>query len=169
MLAGGLVGELGELADELLEDAAHLGVGDGVGVEVDGGELLGHEVEQAGLGEAVDLGVKFEALEDVAHGGGKAVEVGAEVFGDVVLVADDGLEVERRGVEEADAGLFEEEGLGVESGGLALGELGEHGGFGRLQHAVEPAQHGEREDDLAVVRLLVIAAEEVGDGPDKGG
>ena len=57
----------------------------------------------------------------------------------------------------------------VENSARGLGVLGEHGGFGRLQHAVEAAQDGEREDDLAVVRLLVIAAEEVGDGPNKGG
>ena len=41
MLAGRLVRQFGELADQLLEDEAHLGVVDDVGVQVDAGELLG--------------------------------------------------------------------------------------------------------------------------------
>jgi hypothetical protein len=42
---------------------------------------------QAGLGEAVDLGVEVEALEDVAHGRAEGLHVGSQVLGDVVLVA----------------------------------------------------------------------------------
>ncbi|MDP2823101.1 MAG: hypothetical protein Q8O52_10565 [Sulfuritalea sp.] len=109
VLAGGLVRQLGELADQLLEHRAHLRIADGGGVEVDVGELFGDEVEQPGLGRLVDLGVKLEALEDVAHGG-----------------------------------------------------------LGGFQHAVETAQDGERENDLAVFGLLVITAQEIGDGPDEG-
>jgi hypothetical protein len=118
VLAGGLVGKLGELADELLEDRAHLGVADDLGVQVDVGELLGDEVEQAGLGQLVDLGVELEALEDVAHGGREPLHVGAEVLADVVLVAHELLQVERRGVVEELAGLAEQEGLGVHPGGF---------------------------------------------------
>ena len=72
VLAGGLVGQFGELADQLLEHRAHLGVADDVGVQVDVGELLGDQIEQPGLGQPVDLGVEVEALEDVAHGGREA-------------------------------------------------------------------------------------------------
>ena len=100
VLAGGLVGELGELADQLLEDRAHLGVADRVGVQVDVGELLGDQVEQAGLGQPVDLGVEVEALEDVAHGRREGLHVGAQVLADVVLVAHQLLHVERRRVVE---------------------------------------------------------------------
>jgi len=49
VLPGGLVGQLGELAEEFPEDRAHRGVIDGLGVEVDVGELLGDEVEQSRL------------------------------------------------------------------------------------------------------------------------
>jgi hypothetical protein len=55
-------------------------------VQVDVGELLGDEVEQAGLGEAFDLGEEVEALEDVAGGGREALDVGVEVLR-LVLVA----------------------------------------------------------------------------------
>ena len=44
----------------------------------------------------------------------------------------------------------------------------QHCRLGRLQHAVQAPQDCEGEDDLAGVALLVVAAQEVGDGPDKG-
>ena len=47
--------------------------------------------------------------------------------------------------------------------------LRQHLRLGRGQHTVQSAQHGERQDDLAVVGLLVIAAQQIGDGPDEGG
>ena len=36
-------------------------------------------------------------------------------------------------------------------------------------HAFETPQHRKRKDDLAVIGLPVIAAQEVGDRPDEGG
>ena len=169
VLPGGLVRQFGKLADQFLEDRAHLGIADGIGMEVDVGELLGDEVEQAGLGQLVDLGVKLEALENVAHGRRERLHVGAQVFADVVLVAHELLQVERRGVVEELAGLAQQEGLGIQAGRLAGFLLGQHGGLGGFQHAIQAAQDGEGQDDLAVFGLLVVAAQEVGDGPDEGG
>lgn len=40
--------------------------------------------------------------------------------------------------------------------------------FGRLQDRVQPAEDRQREDDLAVLRLLVVPPKEVGDRPDEG-
>ena len=79
VLAGRLVREFGELADQLLEDEAHLGIVDDVGVKVDAGELLGDQIEQVRLGEPVDLDGELEALEDVADVGREALHVGAQV------------------------------------------------------------------------------------------
>jgi hypothetical protein len=42
VIAGGFVGLLGELADQIFEQVAHLGVGHGVGVQIDFGELRRH-------------------------------------------------------------------------------------------------------------------------------
>jgi hypothetical protein len=149
--------------------SAHLRVAHHLGVQVDVRELLGDQVEQPGLGEPVDLRVELEALEDVAHRGRERLDVGAQVLADVVLVAHQLLQVERRRVVEELARTCEQERLGVEPGLGRARLLGQHGGLGRLEHAVEAAQHGERQDDLAVLGLLVVAAEEVGDGPDEGG
>ena len=77
---GGLVGDFGELANQFLEDGAHLGVADGFGVQVDVGELLGDQIQQPGFGQPVNLRVEVEALEDVPHGRGERLHVGEQVL-----------------------------------------------------------------------------------------
>jgi hypothetical protein len=136
-------------------------------MEIDGRELLGDEVEEPCLGEPVDLGVEIEALEDVAHGGREGLQISAQVLGDAVLPAHQRLQVELRRVVEVLPGLAQQEGLGVQPCLLAHGQLGEHGRLGGFQHAVEAPQDGEREDDLAVVGLPIVAAQEIGDRPDE--
>ena len=138
MLSGGLVGKFGELADQFLEHGPHLGIADDLGVKVDVGELLGHQIKQLGLGQPVDLGVKIEALENVSHGGRKRLHVGEEVFLDMVLVAHQLLHVQGRRIEEELPRLAQQERLRVQPGLLSGGQLGQHGGLGLLQHAIEP-------------------------------
>ena len=89
VLAGRLVGQLGEAADQLLVEVAHLQVGDGVGVQVDFAELGEDLVEQVGPVEAADLGGEVELLEHVPGPGGEAGHVGKEVVGDVARVVED--------------------------------------------------------------------------------
>jgi len=45
----------------------------------------------------------------------------------------------------------------------------QHGELGGFQHAIEAAEDAERKDDLAVFGLFLVAAQEIGDGPDEGG
>ncbi len=111
MLPGGLVGDFCELANELFEYQSHLGVGDRLGMEVDVGELFGDQVEELRLGQPIDLGLEFEPLENIANGRGKALNVGVEVFTDVILVPHELLHVERRRVIEELAGLLEQKRL----------------------------------------------------------
>ncbi len=47
--------------------------------------------------------------------------------------------------------------------------LGEDLGLGRCEDRVEAADHRERQDDAPVLGLLVVAAEQIGDGPDEVG
>ncbi len=168
MLPGGLVADFGELADQLLEHPAHGGVVHGLRVQVDVRELLGDQIEQVGLGQPLDLRVEVEALEDVPGRGGEALEVGVQVLPDVVLVAQKLAEVERTRVVEALTGLAQQEGVGVQAGaGFGL-VLGQHRGLRGFEHAVQPAKDREGQDDAAVLGLLVVAAQQVGDGPDEG-
>ncbi len=87
----------------------------------------------------------------------------------MVLVPHDGLQVEGRGVVKLVFRLADQERFGVDAGLGALRQLGHHGGFGGGEDAVEAAEDGEGEDDLAVFGLLEVAAEEVGDRPDESG
>ncbi len=76
----------------------------------------------------------------------------------MVLVADQLPHVHRRCVVEALSCLPEQEGFGVYAGLLFGGVLGQNGFLGGLQDAIEAAKNREGQDDLAVVRLLVVAA-----------
>jgi hypothetical protein len=169
MLPGRLVADFRELADQLFEHEPHLHVADDFGMQVDAGEFLGDLVQQAGLGKPVDLGAEFEALEHVAHRRRERLHVADQVGRNVVGIAHQHLHVEGRGVVEALARLAQQERLRVQTFLQAAGVLFQNGRLGRLQHAIEAPQHGEREDDFAVVGLFVVAAEKVGDGPYEGG
>jgi hypothetical protein len=87
-------------------------------MEIDARELLGHEVEQARLCEPLDLGVKLEPFEDVAHRRGEARDILIEVFPDVILI-----EV----LKKSWPAVLEQERLDVQPRLFAHGLLGEHG------------------------------------------
>ena len=101
-----------EAADQLLEDDAHLVVGDvgrrlaiqafdqaavgvaPVRVQVDLDEAPRHQEQEVGAIEPGDLGLEAEALQDVAHVGGEAVEKAREIGRDLVGVGEELGEVE---------------------------------------------------------------------------
>jgi hypothetical protein len=60
VVAGGLVGQLIEAADEVLEDQPHFLVGNGVRVEVHIAELGDNEIEDIGLAHLLDRASKNE-------------------------------------------------------------------------------------------------------------
>ncbi|MDQ1081472.1 hypothetical protein QE401_003998 [Pseudoroseomonas cervicalis] len=169
VLARRLVGDFREFADQLLEGQAHIVVADLVGVQREGGEALGHLVEQPGLAQPVGLLGEAEALEDVADGRREAADIGVQIGAEIVLVAHQGLQVEGRGVGEGHARDAPQEGLGLDPHGRLGLRLGEHLFLGGRQHAVEAAQHREGQDDPAVFGGLVVAAKQVSHGPDEGG
>ena len=74
---GGLVGQFCELANQLLKHQPHLGVAHRSGVQVNLAELLGDQVQQVGLVEAVHLEVELKALKDVPHRWGERLDIAA--------------------------------------------------------------------------------------------
>ena len=169
VLAGGLVGELGEPADQLLVQVAHLDIRDGLRVQVDFGELSDHLVEHVRAAQSIDLDREVELVDHVLRRRREPADVERERVGDRVRIVEQLRERERAGVEELLAGDGLEDGFEVlDLAGQLLVSL-QDGVFGRLEHAVEPADHGEREDHLAVLGLLVVAAQEVRDRPDERG
>ncbi len=113
VLAGRLVGQLREFADQLLEGQAHVVVVDLARMQIDAGELFGHPVEQPGLGEAVDLDVELEALKDVADGRRERLNISEQILADMIRVAHQPAHVHGRGVEEALLGRAQQERLGI--------------------------------------------------------
>ena len=53
--------------------------------------------------------------------------------------------------------------------GLDGGMLLQHSGLGRREDAIEPAQDGEWQNDLAIFVSLVGASEQITDAPDEVG
>jgi len=185
VLPGLLVVLLVEPADQLLEDGPHrvvveagqldraVTVEDGLRAEVDvrREELLDQRAEGVGLREAGDLVAELKAVEDVLDVRREPVEVVLEVALELLLggprlqVAEREL---RRVVERLTGGLAERGVLVGDSRPVHRGLHVEHGLLGRLQHGVEPAQDGHRQDDVAVLAPHVEVAEDVvGDAPDE--
>jgi hypothetical protein len=65
VVAGGLVGEFVEAADEVLEDEPHLLVRHEFGCRSTSAELGDDEVEDVRLAHLLDLGLELEEVEDV--------------------------------------------------------------------------------------------------------
>jgi len=137
-------------------------------VQVDLGELLDHLIKQAGFGQPVNLGRKLEPFKDVADVGRKGLDVVVKVGPDVVLIAHQLFHVERRDVVEGLPCLAQKEGDRIDPLGGSGGMFGKDRILGRRKDAVEAAQDGQGQDDLGIIRLLVIAAQQVSDRPDEG-
>ncbi len=169
VLAGVLVQRLVELADQLLEDIAHLDVGDLVRVQVYGAKALHHLEEQACLVELGDGVVEVELFEDFAHVGAEAGDVVVQVGGEVGRVGEQTVEgVERRVVEGEAGGAAQ---LRIEILELAL-ELSvdlKDMLLGGLEHAIKAAQDREGQDDVLVLAALEGVADEVCDAPEEVG
>ena len=169
MFARSFVGEFGELANELFEDRTHLRVRHVLRMQIDGGELLADEIEQIRFGEAVDLRVEIKLLEDVAHRWRKPMHIRAQVRAQVVLIAHEFLQIQRRCVVEVMLRRFVQHDLGAKFLLLAALRFFKHRVLRRREHAVKPAQHREGKNDLPVLRLLEIATEQISNRPNERG
>ena len=100
MFTGGLIRKFGKLADQLLKNCAHLGITDGSGVEVDGGELFGNEIKKPGLREFIDLGMKLKALKNITHRRRESLHISPKIFPDMILIAHEHFQIQGRGIVE---------------------------------------------------------------------
>ena len=164
VLARGLVGGGGEAADQVLEEGAHLRVGDGFRGEVDGGELLQDQEEAVVLVQLGDRLVELVVGEQVRHVLGEPVHVGQQVRAEQVRLLQDAVQGEGAEVVErqARAGLHQvvQDEVRMPLGRQLREELPVRG-HDRL-HA---AQDGEREDERAVLVRLEHAPELIRDPP----
>lgn len=167
VLPGGLVGGLGELADQLLEHHAHGEVVQPLGAQVRAGEALDDRVEDVGGIEAVDEFLELEIVEYFLGLGAEALDVVHQVLARLGLRQRG--QAQRGGVVELEAGgVLQHSAAGAL--GLALGLVGDFQDLvpGRLQDALQPAQDGEGQDHPPVLGLLEGAPEKVGHAPEEG-
>lgn len=92
---------------------------------------------------------------------------GAEVGCDLGGVGEDLLQGQRAGVVDLDAGDRLENRADVIDAALEGREAAPDLQLRGLEDAVEPSQEDERQDGPPVLRLLVVAPEQVGDGPNE--
>ena len=169
VLAGVLFQRLVELPDELLEDGAHGEVVDRVRVEIHLriAEPLHHLEQETRLVELGDGVVEVELLQHLAHVGAEPGDVVAQILRDVGGVGQQLGEVVAGRVVEGESGGGLKQPLGVLDlvlvPGLDLHHLQLAGG----QHAVEPAQHGERQNHVLVLPTLEGVPNQVRHTPDE--
>ena len=152
-----------------MESAAFL-TGDGAQVNVGRGELLDQRAQGVGFGQSRDLVAELEVIEDVLHIGRKPVEVGCEV-GRELLAIGAGSEVAQGELGCVVEGLFRrlaQGGILFDYAGLIERQLHVQDGlFAVFQNRIEPAQHGHRQDHVAVLAPHVqVAQDVVGDAPN---
>ena len=144
-------------------------VADGLGRQIGFGKALHHQIQAVFLGQLVQRGGKAELVEDVAHVLREAIEQGVQVVAHVVRGLGDAGQGELGGVEKRVAADGREHLVQV----VILGADGlmarSHRITRGLQHAIEAAQDGEGQDDLAVFVFFVRTAQQLGVLPDQVG
>jgi hypothetical protein len=172
MVARRLIGQFVEAADEVLEDESHLLVRHCIRVQVHITELRDDEEQEVRLTHLFDLALELEEIENGADIGREPFDVADEMLCDVVRVALQFLEVERRMiVETLTGGIVEHpvEGVVIEPAAFAPLVFRQHFCLRRSQHAIEATQHGHRQHDPLVLRRTVGTAQQIGNLPDEIG
>src|SRR5262249_49104680 len=97
-------------------------------------------------------------------------DLAGDVGGNMARIVLESVEAEPADVVEGDASDAVEDGAEVpDLAALQALVPGQYLLSGDVEYTVEAPEHGKWQDDLAVVRLLVIAPEQVGNAPDKAG
>jgi len=140
-----------------------------VRVQINVAEFGNDEIKDIGLAHLFDLVLELEKIEDGADVGRKAFDVADQMLFDMIRVAFQLLESQRRMVVKTlPSGIVENF---IERLILVLVfdlvELAQHRRLGWLQHAIEAAQHGHGQHYAFVLRRTVRAAQQVGNLPDK--
>ena len=176
VVPGLLVGLLVEAHDQMLEQVAHLQVVDTVRVQVDIGYRLDDGIQKVIVVELLDLIGELEALEDRADILGETFDVDVQIGRDVLLVVQEppegvGADVVERLLAVRIGRLCKELlpcRVRLPSGAEAF-VLRKHPILGRFKHAVEAAQHDDRQHHQPVLRRTIGAAEQIRDLPDLAG
>jgi len=163
VFAGVLVQRLVKAADQFLEDGAHRVVVHLVGVQINIFEALDHQKEQPGLIQLGDGVAQVKLFNHLTHIIAEAVDIGLQIGRQVGGVIGQALKGKGRGIVENKARSLAQHGVKIGQFTLVSGMGLQHSGLGRLQHAVNAAQHRERQDDILILAAAKSIADQVGD------
>lgn len=166
----GLVAEFFEFLNEYLVDVPHLFVRHFVRVEVNFGEVPHDLVEEVCFVETLNLVAEVELFEYLLRVLVVGVDIVLEVLRDLIRVVAERFERALASVVDLLPGDALERGADVlDTLFLKRLVLVQHLVFRRLGHAIETAENRQREDDLLILRLLVVLPKKVRDRPDTVG
>ena len=115
-------------------------------------KALQHLEQQPRLVELADGVVEVEPLQHLAHVAAEAGDVVAQVGCDVRRIGQQGFEVVARGVVEGESGSPAKLRVQViQPASAQLGLPAQHLALGWCKHAIEPPEHGQRQDDVLVL------------------
>lgn len=172
--SGLLVIALGELADQLLKDIAHIRGSDALGAHIAlrGGKLLQHHKEHLAADHRAHLIGKLEVLDNVLDVVGEALQVVVEVAFQIVRVAEQPAEGEAAGVVEAVTGGLAEDAIPRFAHNAARIQRLCHRNnlvLGGQQRVIKTLEHGHGQNHLPILVRLEQADQMGGNLPDEVG
>lgn len=168
MLTGRLVRHFGKTTQQVLVDVAHLHIAYLVRAEADRAELVDDLEQQVVRVQRIDAREEIELLEHVQGVRREAAHIVVQIRSDVVRVGP-------QLVHRVPARVVERESryrLQLEIGYVIRHAVGHRIRRQDLllragQHTIETTQNSERQDDVAILVLLVIATQQICHRPDK--
>ena len=168
VLPGIFVEGLVELADEFLEDEAHLLVGNLVWMELRALKPIDHLVKKTRVLKPLNCVAELELLDHLSHVRGEARDVGVQVFFQRARsLLHEPLEGVSRGVVKRLPRSLLELVFQVVEFVLVLPVGLQYLVLRRLEHAINPPKYGERQNDILVPPPLEVVAEKVRGAPEE--
>ena len=155
MLTSRLIRQLRELADQLLVEITHFQIRNGLGTQVKISKLRHNQVQQVVLVKPIDLHVEVELVDNVTRRLGEPGDVVAQVSSHVVGITQQRAERMPRRVDERLPSHLLQDRLTVLQCRRQLRHRLKNLILGRLQHAIQPPQHCQRQNHPAILRRLV--------------
>ena len=146
----------------------------GFGRQIDFGKRLGHLEQQPLAGQrfinrrqSLFLAAG-EVVKDVLHVDREAGQISGKILGQVVRPLDQFIEgILRRVVKVLPGGSGQQVLAHARRRGFIFFRILMHHSPGRLQHAIQAAQQGERQDHVFVILGVVVILDEIGDFPQE--
>ncbi|KKM00216.1 hypothetical protein LCGC14_1806600, partial [marine sediment metagenome] len=151
-----------------LDETAHHDVRHGVRVQVDVAELRDHQEQPVVFVQFGNVFLEGEPLEDAPDVAREALDIAGQVAGDLAGIVLQPGEGQLAGVVKRHAGRPIQDRIDLaDLSALQATRLLQHLRLGRLQHPVQPPQHGQGQDDPAILIRPVRPAQQIRHAPNE--